>query len=174
MKFRLGAAFTQNEGAFDANGDQIITDVKQADFQYNRSIDLLGGISAKLAPNQDLNVDLQYYNSKVRNKKWLSFGQNFVGFTTKNPDLINVLDGADSDLVPRTERFMANLNYNVRNIWGGQNLILQAYGRREEVDFGASFAEVPKPPAGVVLPVFLSSARGNTNAYGAKLVLNKK
>lgn len=174
VKFRLGAAFTQNEGAFDANGDQIITDVKQADFQYNRSIDLLGGISAKLAPNQDLHVDLQYYNSKVRNKKWLSFGQNFVGFTTKNPDLINVLDGADSDLVPRTERFMANLNYNVRNIWGGQDLILQAYGRREEVDFGASFAEVPKPPAGVVLPVFLSSARGNTNAYGAKLVLNKK
>lgn len=174
VKFRLGAAFTQNEGAFDANGDQIITDVKQADFQYNRSIDLLGGISAKLAPNQDLNVDLQYYNSKVRNKKWLSFGENFVGFTTKNPDLINVLDGADSDLVPRTERFMANLNYNVRNIWGGQDLILQAYGRREEVDFGASFAEVPKPPAGVVLPVFLSSARGNTNVYGAKLVLNKK
>ncbi|MCD0479918.1 TonB-dependent receptor [Chryseobacterium sp. LC2016-29] len=174
VKFRLGAAFTQNEGTFDANGDQILTDVKQADFQYNRSIDLLGGISAKLAPNQDLNVDLQYYNSKVRNKKWLSFGQNFVGFTTKNPDLINVLDGADSDLVPRTERFMANLNYNVRNIWGGQDLILQAYGRREEVDFGASFAEVPKPPAGVVLPVFLSSARGNTNAYGAKLVLNKK
>lgn len=174
VKFRLGAAFTQNEGAFDANGDQIITDVKQADFQYNRSIDLLGGISAKLAPNQDLNVDLQYYNSKVRNKKWLSFGQNFVGFTTKNPDLINVLDGADSDLVPRTERFIANLNYNVRNIWGGQDLILQAYGRREEVDFGASFAEVPKPPAGVLLPVFLSSARGNTNAYGAKLVLNKK
>jgi iron complex outermembrane receptor protein len=174
VKFRLGAAFTQNEGAFDANGDQIITDVKQADFQYNRSIDLLGGISAKLAPNQDLNVDLQYYNSKVRNKKWLSFGQNFVGFTTKNPEFINVLDGADSDLVPRTERFMANLNYNMRNIWGGQDLILQAYGRREEVDFGASFAEVPKPPAGVVLPVFLSSARGNTNAYGAKLVLNKK
>jgi iron complex outermembrane receptor protein len=174
VKFRLGAAFTQNEGAFDANGDQIITDVKQADFQYNRSIDLLGGISAKLAPNQDLNVDLQYYNSKVRNKKWLSFGENFVGFTTKNPDLINVLDGANSDLVPRTERFMANLNYNVRNIWGGQDLILQAYGRREEVDFGASFAEVPKPPAGVVLPVFLSSARGNTNVYGAKLVLNKK
>lgn len=174
IKFRLGAAFTQNEGAFDASGNQIITDVKQADFQYNRSIDLLGGISAKLAPNQDLNLDLQYYNSKVRNKKWLSFGQNFVGFTTKNPDLINVSDGADSDLVPRTERFMANLQYNVRNIWGGQNLILQAYGRREEVDFGASFAEVPKPPAGVVLPVFLSSARGNTNAYGAKLVLNKK
>lgn len=174
VKFRLGAAFTQNEGAFDANGDQIITDVKQADFQYNRSIDLLGGISAKLAPNQDLNVDLQYYNSKVRNKKWLSFGENFVGFTTKKPDLINVLDGANSDLVPRTERFMANLNYNVRNIWGGQDLILQAYGRREEVDFGASFAEVPKPPAGVVLPVFLSSARGNTNVYGAKLVLNKK
>lgn len=174
VKFRLGAAFTQNEGAFDANGDQIITDVKQADFQYNRSIDLLGGFSAKLAPNQDLGIDLQYYNSKVRNKKWLSFGQNFVGFTTKNPDLINVLDGADSDIVPRTERFMANFQYNARNIWGGQNLILQAYGRREEVDFGASFAEVPKPPAGIVLPVFLSSARGNTNAYGAKLVLNKK
>lgn len=174
VKFRLGAAFTQNEGAFDANGDQVISDVKQADFQYNRSIDLLGGISAKLAPNQDLSLDLQYYNSMVRNKKWLSFGQNFEGFTTKNPDLINVADGADSDIVPRTERFMANLQYNARNIWGGQNLIAQAFTRREEVDFGASFAEVPKPPAGVTLPVFLSSARGNTNVYGAKIVLNKK
>ncbi|KMQ68526.1 hypothetical protein ACM39_08460 [Chryseobacterium sp. FH2] len=174
MKFRLGAAFTQNEGAFDANGDQIITDVKQADFQYNRSIDILGGMSAKLSPNQDLSLDLQYYNSQVRNKKWLSFGQDFVGFTTKNPDLINVLDGTDSDIVPRTERFMANLQYNARNIWGGQDLLLQAYGRREEVDFGASFAEVPKPPAGITLPVFLSSARGNTDIYGAKLVVNKK
>ncbi|WP_294286094.1 TonB-dependent receptor [uncultured Chryseobacterium sp.] len=174
VKFRLGAALTHNDGAFDARGNQVTTDVRQADFQYNQSIDLLGGISAKLASNQDLNVDLQYYNSKVRNKKWLSFGQNFIGFTTKNPDLINVLDGADSDVVPRTERFMANLQYNARNIWGGQNLIVQAYGRREEVDFGAAFAEVPKPPAGVVLPVFLSSARGNTEAYGAKIVLNKK
>lgn len=174
VKFRLGAAFTQNEGAFDAKGNQIITDVKQADFQYNRSIDILGGMSAKLSPDQDLSLDLQYYNSKVRNKKWLSFGQNFAGFTTKNPDLINVLDGADSDVVPRTERFMANLQYNLRNILGGQNLILQAYGRREEVDFGASFAEVPKPPAGLVLPVFLSSARGNTDVYGVKAVLNKK
>ncbi len=174
VKFRVGAALTHNDGAFDARGNQVTTDVRQADFQYNQSIDLLGGISAKLASNQDLNVDLRYYNSKVRNKKWLSFGRNFIGFTTKNPDLINVLDGADSDVVPRTERFMANLQYNARNIWGGQNLIVQAYGRREEVDFGAAFAEVPKPPAGVVLPVFLSSARGNTEAYGAKIVLNKK
>lgn len=174
IQFRLGAAFTQNEGAFDASGNQIITDVKQADFQYNRSIDILGGISAKLSTDQDLSLDLQYYNSKVRNKKWLSFGQNFVGFNTKNPDLINVLDGADSDIVPRTERFMINLQYNHRNILGGQNLILQAYARREEVDFGASFAEVPKPPAGVTLPVFLSSARGNTDVYGTKVVLSKK
>ncbi|MBB4805509.1 iron complex outermembrane receptor protein [Chryseobacterium defluvii] len=174
VKFRLGAAFTQNEGAFDANGDQIITDVKQADFQYNRSIDILGGMTAKLSSNQDLSLDLQYYNSKVRNKKWLSFGQNFVGFTTKNPDLINVLDGADSDVVPRTERFMGNLQYSLRNILGGQNLILQAYGRKEEVDFGASFAEVPKPPAGITLPIFLSSARGNTNVYGVKAVLSKQ
>ncbi|ASW73575.1 hypothetical protein IQ37_12215 [Chryseobacterium piperi] len=174
VKFRLGAAFTQNEGAFDANGDQVITDVKQADFQYNRSIDILGGITAKLSPDQDLSLDLQYYNSKVRNKKWLSFGRNFEGFTTKNPALINVLDGADSDVVPRTERFMANLQYSLRNILGGQNLIFQAYGRREEVDFGASFAEVPKPPAGITLPVFLSSGRGNTNVYGVKAVLSKK
>ncbi|MDH6253814.1 iron complex outermembrane receptor protein [Chryseobacterium sp. H1D6B] len=174
VKFRIGAAFTQNEGAFDANGDQIITDVKQADFQYNRSIDILGGLSAKLAPNQDLDLDLQYYNSKVRNKKWLSFGKNFEGFTTKNPALINVLDGADSDVVPRTERFMANLQYNLRNVLGGHNLILQGYARREEVDFGASFAEVPKPPAGITLPIFLSSARGNTDVYGVKAVLSKK
>ncbi|OCA73883.1 TonB-dependent receptor [Chryseobacterium arthrosphaerae] len=173
IKFRLGAALTQNEGAFDAHGDQIITDVKQADFQYNRSIDLLGGVSFKLSPDQDLNVDLQYYSSKVRNKKWLSFGPGFTGFTTKNPDLINVLGGADSDVVPRTERFMANIQYSLRNILGGHNLLVQAYGRREEADFGASFAEVPKPPAGVTLPVFLSSARGNTDVYGAKTVLSK-
>lgn len=174
VKFRLGVAFTQNEGAFDASGNQIITDVKQADFQYNRSIDILGGITAKLSPDQDLSLDLQYYNSKVRNKKWLSFGEFFGGFTTKNPDMINVMDGADSDVVPRTERFMANLQYNYRNILGGQNLIVQAYGRREEVDFGASFAEIPKPPTFVFLPLFLSSARGNTNVYGAKAVLTKK
>lgn len=174
VKFRFGAAFTQNEGAFDANGDQIITDVKQSDLQYNRSIDLLGGIYARLGSDQDLSLDLQYYNSRVRNKRWLSFGRNFEGFTTQNDALINVSDGADADVVPRTERFMANLQYNLRNVFGGQDAIVQVFGRREEADFGASFAEVPKPPAGITLPVFLSSARGNTDVYGAKVVLNKK
>lgn len=174
MKFRLGAAYTQNASAFDANGNQVITDVKQSDFQYNRSVDVLGSLDFKLAGNQDLSFDFQHYVSKVRNDKWLSFGTDYSGITTNNPDLIRVLGGANSDIVPSTTRRMLNLQYSLRNILGGQNLLFQAFARTENIDFGASFAEVPKAPTGITIPRFLSSARGNTDVYGLKAVLYKK
>ncbi|WP_306352723.1 TonB-dependent receptor [Flavobacterium sp. '19STA2R22 D10 B1'] len=174
MKFRVGVAFTQSAGAFDAKGNQVITDVKQSDLQYNRSVDVLGGFDFKLSDNQDLSLDFQHYTSKIRNDKWLSFGTDYSGITSNNPDLIQVMGGAYSDIVPSTTRRMINLQYNLRNILGGQNLMLQAFTRTENIDFGASFAEVPKAPVGINIPRFLSSARGNTDVYGIKAVMFKK
>jgi hypothetical protein len=44
------------------------------------------------------------------------------------------------------------LQYNLRNILGGHNLLVQAYGRREEADFGASFAKFPNHRQGLLFP----------------------
>ncbi len=174
MKFRLGAAYTHNAGAFDANGKRVITDVKQSDLQYNQSVDVLGSLDFKLAENQSLSFDFQHYISKVRNDRWLSFGKDYSGITQNDPDLIQVLDGAHSDIVPSTVRRMLNLQYNLKNILGGQQLLFQAFVRNEAIDFGASFAEVPKAPTGINIPRFLSSARSNTEVYGLKAVLHKQ
>ncbi|AIJ38021.1 TonB-dependent receptor [Flavobacterium psychrophilum] len=172
VKGRIGVAYSQNAGAFDANKNQVITDVKQSDFQYGQSIDVLGSFDFKLSDNQDINLDVQHYISKVRNDKWLFFGVNYAGI--KNSDLIAVKDGAHSDIVPSTTRSMVNLQYNLRNIFGGQNLMFQAFGRTEKVDFGASFAEGVPSSAPIVIPPFLSSLRIDTDVYGLKAVLYKK
>lgn len=172
VKGRIGVAYSQNAGAFDANKDQVITDVKQSDFQYGEGVDVLGSFDFKLSDNQDINLDVQHYVSKVRNDKWLFYGVDYAGL--KNPDLITVKGGAYSDIVPSTTRSMVNLQYNLRNILGGQNLMVQAFGRTEKVDFGASFAEgVPSTPT-IVIPRFLSSLRIDTDVYGLKAVLYKK
>ncbi|TRX31925.1 TonB-dependent receptor [Flavobacterium sp. ZT3R18] len=172
VKGRIGVAYSQNAGAFDANKNQVITDVKQSDFQYGQSIDVLGSFDFKLSDNQDVSLDVQHYVSKIRNDKWLSFGVNYAGI--KNPDLIAVKGGAHSDIVPSTTRSMVNLQYNLRNIFGGQNLMVQAFGRSEKVNFGASFAEGVASTATIVIPPFLSSLRIDTDVYGLKAVLYKK
>lgn len=166
VKGRIGVAYSQNAGAFDANKDQVITDVKQSDFQYGQSIDVLGSFDFKLSKDQDINLDVQHYVSKVRNDKWLFYGVDYAGL--KNPDLIAVKGGAYSDIVPSTNRSMVNLQYNFRDILGGQNLMVQAFGRAEKVNFGASFAEgVPSSPT-IIIPQFLSSLKINTEVYGIK------
>jgi iron complex outermembrane receptor protein len=172
VKGRIGVAYSQNAGAFDANGNQVMTDVKQSDFQYGQTIDVLGSFDFKLADNQEINMDVQHYVSKVRNDKWLSYGANYAGL--KNPDLIAVKGGAHSDIVPSTTRSMVNLQYNLKNIFGRQNLMVQAFGRTEKVDFGASFAEGVASTPTIVIPRFLSSLRINTDVYGLKAVLYKK
>jgi iron complex outermembrane receptor protein len=172
VKARLGVAYSQNAGAFDANGNQVITDVKQSDFQYGQSVDVLGSFDFKLSDNQDINLDVQHYVSKIRNDKWLSYGVNYAGL--KNPDLIAVKGGAHSDIEPSTTRSMVNLQYNLRNVLGGQNLMVQAFGRTEKVDFGASFAEGVPSSATIVIPRFLSSLQIDTDVYGLKAVLHKK
>lgn len=172
VKGRIGVAYSQNAGAFDANKDQVITDVKQSDFQYGQSIDVLGSFDFKFSKDQDINLDVQHYVSKVRNDKWLFYGVDYAGL--KNPDLIAVKGGAYSDIVPSTNRSMVNLQYNFRDILGGQNLMVQAFGRTEKVNFGASFAEgVPSSPT-IIIPQFLSSLKIDTEVYGIKAVLYKK
>jgi iron complex outermembrane receptor protein len=52
--------------------------------------------------------------------------------------------------------------------------MVQAFGRAEKVNFGASFAEgVPSSPT-IIIPQFLSSLKINTEVYGIKAVLYKK
>lgn len=172
VKARIGLAYSQNAGSFDANGNQVITDVKQSDFQYGRTIDVFGSLDFKLSNNQDLNIDMQHYVSKIRNDKWLFLGVNYAGI--QNPDLISVMGGADSDIVPNTTRSMVNLQYNIRNVFSDQNLMIQAFGRNEKIDFGASFAEGISSSTLIPIPTFLSSLRIATDVYGIKAVLSKK
>ena len=112
----------------------MITDVKQSDFQYGQGVDVLGSFDFKLSDNQDINLDVQHYVSKVRNDKWLFYGVDYAGL--KNPDLIAVKGGAYSDIVPSTTRSMVNLQYNLRNILGGQNLMVQVLGERKKLISG--------------------------------------
>lgn len=177
LNARLGVAYQQNAGAFDSHNRQLSTDITQTDLQYNRSIDIFGSVGLKINEKQQIDLNLQYFNSKFNGDRALYLGPNLSGAFGGNPELLGMRDGFESDVNPRTDRKMASLNYRLMDVLGGQDLYVQAFGRQEKLDFypfpgtlsGKSSdenTEVPQIP-------YMSSSKQNTDFYGMKAVLNK-
>lgn len=188
IKGRLGFAYQQNAGAFDARNRQIVIDTKQSDFQYNRTIDLFGNVDIKPGKKQTLNFDAQYYESKYNSGKGLFLGQNLAGGLPPNannnvapdPSLLDIRNGFSSDVVPRSKRLFVNGQYRITDVLGGQNFQFQGYWRTEKLDFSPSFPEgivrareLTVSP-GNVLPLPLAASRQNTNLWGFRMVLSKQ
>jgi len=136
---RLAIAYSRNGAAYDAHGNQVIPDVTQTDLQYNRSLDVTGNLDLQLADNQKLQLQGEFYNSEFNPGKALYLGPNLSGALPlagrPNPDLLEIRNGFQSDVKPATERSMLSANYSANNVPGGQDLVAQAYWRRERLDF---------------------------------------
>lgn len=66
---RLSIAGSDNGGAYDSRGDQVIFDITQTDLQYNRATDLLGSLDLDLWGGQRLSLNAQLYNSGFEGDK---------------------------------------------------------------------------------------------------------
>lgn len=173
VKGRIGATYQKNGGAYDSHNNQVLTDITQTDLQYNRTIDVLGNVEFKLASNQSLSLTAHYYDSKFDGTKGLYLGPNLSGALGNHPELIYVKDSFQSDVVPRSKRSMANAEYHINDILGGQQVQVQAYGRTERIDFypfPGSFSST-SPAASLA---YMGSSKQNTDYYGGRLVLSKQ
>lgn len=168
---RGAIAFQQNGAAYGGNNQQVYTDITQTDLQYNRTIDVLGSGSYKINDSHMLSATAQYYNSKYNGDRSLYLGDSLKGYSTANASLLAMKDGFNSDLVPKTERWMGNLAYSGKNILGGQSLYVQGAYRAERMDFypfpGTTYL------ASGASSLFMSASRQNTNYGGVKVLLSK-
>lgn len=170
LEGRASIAYQQNGAAYGANNQQIYTDITQTDLQYNRTIDVMGSGSYKINKDHVIFASAQYYNSKNNGDRSLYLGDSLNAYLKANGSLLAMKDGFNSDIVPRTQRWMANLTYTGKNILGGQTLYFQGAYRGERLDFypfpGNTFLATGSSP-------FMSASRQNTNYGGLKLVLSK-
>ncbi|PUZ24671.1 TonB-dependent receptor [Chitinophaga costaii] len=168
---RAAISYQQNGASYGGNNEQIFTDITQTDLQYNRTINVMGSGSYKFNDQHSLTATVQYYDSKTNGDRSLYLGDSLKAYATGNGSLLAMKDGFHSDIVPKTERYMANLAYTGNNILGGQRLYIQGAYRTERLDFYA-FPSTTILSSGAS-SLFMSASRQNTNYGGAKVVLSK-
>ena len=170
---RLGVAYEQNGGTFDADGDQVKPDVTQTDLQYNRSIDLLGNLGVWINDNQRIDVTAQYYDSRYNGDTGLYLGEDFDAVTGVAPNAFDVRDGVDFDQEPATERFQVSLNYQAYDVLG-HTFYAQAYTRNEDLSFHPFPRVAADGSGGLVMGSYYSASRQETDLSGIKLLLTKE
>ncbi|MBY6029222.1 TonB-dependent receptor [Halomonas sp. DP8Y7-1] len=129
---RLAVAYQDNGRFYDGRGDEIFPDIAQTDLQDNRSIDIMGSVDVRLAPQQTLTLGAQLYRSAYEGDR----GLYFPNLTLGNLDGAEIRDGYSSDRDPATDRRMVNLQYHHADLLG-QDFYLQAFYREEEASFNA-------------------------------------
>lgn len=129
LKGRLAIATQRNGAFYDADGDQIMPDITQTDLQYNRSVDLMGSVQANLTDQQSLDVTAQYYNSRFNGDSGVYLGPMFSQIA--EPE---IRTGYQTDRPPATDRYLLNVNYQHRDVFG-HTAYLQASTRKEEASF---------------------------------------
>ena len=158
---RLGIAVQDAGDFYDAKGNKVRTDITQTDLQNTRSMDVLGNLQFKLGAQQHLSLTGQYYRNKFDGGSYLYAGPNLAGIFGR-PELLEQRKGFQSDVMPMTERFMLNADYSAGNVLGGQDLYLQAFYRKENLDFA------PYPGS------YISATHQNTDVFGFKAALSKQ
>lgn len=161
---RLALAGQDNGGAWDANGDQVIFDIAQTDMQYNRSIDLLGNLDLALTDGQSLSLNAQVYDSGYEGNKGLYFGPNLAALYPPYPEQVEIRRGLSSDLEPRTERLQLSADYRLSELLG-HNVNLQAYHRREKLNFH---------PFPYVASGYFAASEQDTELSGLKAVFSRQ
>lgn len=169
---RIGVAYQDNGAAYDGNGNRIFPDITQTDLQGNRSYDVTGNLTWAPSSNHNLQIMGQYYDSGYAGDDALYLGPNLAGAIGGRPDLLEVRSGFHSDVVPQTERRMITLDYAGKNLIAGQDLLIQAFYRKENLDFYPfpSRASVSLGGATRTLNFYAASSQ-NTEVYGIKTAL---
>ena len=161
VQARLGIALQQNGSFYDGKGDPVRTDIAQTDAQNTRIVDLMGNLQLKIDARQSLSLGAQYYRNRFDGGSYLYGGPNLAGIFGGRPGLLEQRGGFVSDVMPQTERAMFNADYRVEQVFGGQNLYIQSFWRKEKMDF-APF------PSSVV-----TASHQNTDSWGFKSALAK-
>lgn len=150
----------RNRASYDAHGDLIVPDITQGSLQYNRTADILGSTRFNFDKDKALDLSVQYYESKQRNRYGLNFGKNFKNF----PDF-EVSDGYEADRQGETRRWTINAQYSDQNFLG-HRWYSQLSWRREVLDFIPFVYTRPVP--------YFAASQQTTTVFSGRTALEKQ
>lgn len=170
---RLGIAVEKKGGYFDAQGEQIRSDIAQTDLQYNRSVDVTGSVGFEIDALQRVDVLAQYYDSRFDGDTGLFLGEDFSAVRGTDPYAFDMRDGLKTDQEPATERHLVKINYQHLDVLG-HTAYVQAYSRGEDLSFHP-FPYLSRSDDRTKSPAdYYSASSQVTDVVGAKLLLVKE
>ncbi len=168
---RVGLNFSQTKDAYDGSGERLIPDIAQGSLTYNRVVDVTAGVSMQPTDKQDIDVSMQYYNSKQDRPYSYDFGAKLAGLSgiPAYSDITTVSKGFESDRQAETKRHQLNINYSNEDVFGGQSFIGQLSYRKEDL----KFMPYPKPTGLKQMPVIFSASEQSTDVSTLRMALVK-
>ena len=173
---RLSFAWHKYGQFYGGDGEKIFPDISQTSIQHNVSKDLMGTLNFDMGRAGKLELLGQHYDSRMTGDETLYLGPNLAGLLGGHPELLEVRSGFDSDLTPGTKRDMFTADWNVPDLFLGQDLLLQGFYRTEYLNFYPFPGFTPKMPvAGTTQEVpavpYYSGSSQNTRIQGIKTAL---
>ncbi|PZQ17889.1 MAG: TonB-dependent siderophore receptor [Ancylobacter novellus] len=154
---RLSVAGSKSGAFYDGSGKILVPDITQTSTAFNGRVDVMGSFGLQIDPGRRLEIGAQHFRSEQDSKYGLYYGQYFAAL--RDPSLFETRKGYKSDFDPKTQRSMINASYTDSDVLG-QELLLQGFYRREEVNFH------PFPYGS-----YFGGSEQNTDYYGFKSAL---
>ncbi|AHG63289.1 TonB-dependent receptor [Advenella mimigardefordensis] len=160
MSARGAISLGRNRATYNADGELIVPDITQGSLQYNRTADIMGSTRFNFDNDKALDLSVQYYESKQRNRYGLNFGKNFKSFPN-----FEISDGYEADRQGATRRWAINAQYSDQDFLG-HRWYSQLSWRREVLDFIPFIYTRPAP--------YFAASQQTTSVLSARTALEKQ
>jgi iron complex outermembrane receptor protein len=168
---RIAFAWHEYGQFYGADGEKIFPDISQTALEHNLSKDLMGSLGFDFGEAGTVHFLAQHYDSQMIDDKTLYLGPNLAGLFGY-PQLLEVRDGYQSDFTPGTRRNLFTADWSAPGLVFGQDLLLQAFARSEDLNFYPFPGFAPVTVGGQSLSVpYYSASSQNTRLKGLKSAL---
>ncbi len=170
----FGIAYGRQGASLDAHGRRIGPEIAQTDRQDTETKELNARLEWTLAPAQQLSVGLRWYDDQQDSDYGPDYGPRLaVLFNPAYQPSHNAVDGLQLNAQPRTRHQGVNAQYRNREVFGGQELSVEAYYRNEQGRWFPSVSTLVHPalPGGYAYVAMQSNT--DIDVWGLRSALHK-
>ena len=170
----FGIAYGRQGASLDAHGRRIGPEIAQTDRQDTETKELNARLEWALTPAQQLSVGVRWYDDQQDSDYGPDYGPRLaVLFNPAYQPSHNAVDGLQLNAQPRTRHQGVNAQYRNRDVFGGQELSVEAYYRNEQGRWFPSVSTLVHPalPGGYAYVAMQSNT--DIDVWGLRSALHK-